>query len=451
VSTPRSFRIAFIVAAASMLFGANVSPATAASAHWATRYPGAHLAANAAGPDGSTVFATGWIGAYDARTLLTIAYDADTGEQLWAKTYGGGQQDQGASIAISPDGATVYVVGTHTVDEATLDLDWVAIAYDTSNGDIRWSKTYDGPAVDESDDQASAVATSPDGQLVYVTGHRTVADGSMEFRTIAYTSSSGAPQWTANDPSGKGLGIVVSQDGSNVVVTGDSPLSTTRGIATFGYDAHTGARLWTRGWNGPDNVQALSRDIVMAPDGKHAFVGGIVYGPDTGYHYALLKYGTADGTLSWARRYLGVPGYSEDFLTSVAITPNGSTVFVTGFGSDGTDHGDVATVAYDAGSGARLWTKRFDGGATDSAQNIAVDPTGMTVFVTGSSDGSVSGSDFLTVEYNASTGAKITSARYEPGFEAADLVLTGGSLVISGTGSYMGDDSGAGLTASFAA
>jgi hypothetical protein len=28
-------------------------------------------------------------------TFLTIAYDAGTGEQLWAKTYGGGQQDQG--------------------------------------------------------------------------------------------------------------------------------------------------------------------------------------------------------------------------------------------------------------------------------------------------------------------------------------------------------------------
>ena len=39
--------------------------------------------------------------------------------------------------------------------------------------------------------------------------------------------------------------------------------------------------------------------------------------------------------------------------------------------------------------------------------------------------------------------------RYEPGFEASDLVLTGGSLVISGTGSYLATDGGAGLTAAF--
>lgn len=451
MSTPRSFPLAFTVVAAATLLGTLVSPAVASPAKWATPYPGGHLVANAASPDGSTVFAAGWIGAYDARTFLTIAYDADSGEQLWAKTYGGGQQDQGASIAVSPDGSTLYVAGTHTIDEATLDLDWATIAYNTANGSVRWSKTYDGPAVDESDDRAAAVAVSPDGQLVYVTGHRTLVDGSMEFRTVAYAASNGAPQWTANDPSGEGLGIVVSPDGSNVVVTGDTPVSTTRAIATFGYDAHTGARLWTRAWDGPDNIQARSRDIVMAPDGKHAFVGGIVAGPDTGYHYALLRYGTTDGALSWARRYLGVPGYSEDFLTSVAITPDGKTVFATGFGSNGSDVGDFATVAYDAGIGAKLWTKRFDGGDADYARSIAVDPTGHAVYVTGSSDGSLSGSDFLTVEYDASTGAKIGASRYEPGFEASDLVLTGSSLVISGTGSFMGDDSGAGLTAAFAA
>jgi WD40 repeat protein len=450
VSTTRSFRIAFTVVAASMLLGTIVSPATAAPAQWATSYPGAHLVANAARSDGSTVFATGWIGAYDARTFLTIAYDADTGQQLWAKSFGGGQQDQGASLAVSPDGSTVYVAGTHTVDERTLDLDWVAIAYDTANGDVRWSKTYDAPAVDESDDRAAAVAVSPDGQLVYVTGHRTVADGNEEFRTVAYIAADGATQWAANDPSGEGLGIAVSPDGSRVVVTGDTPLTMGQ-IGTFGYDAHTGVRLWTRTWDEPDNIQARSRDIVMAPDGKHAFVGGIVAASDGGYDYALLKYGTTNGVLSWTRRYQGVSGYSEDFLTSVAIKPNGSTVYVTGYGSKGAnvDDYDYATVAYDAGSGARLWTKRFDGGGSDFARSIAVDPTGTTLFVTGSSEGSTSGMDFLTVEYNAATGAKIRSARYEPGFEAFDLVLVPGSIVVSGTGSYMGDDSGAGLTAAF--
>ncbi len=283
-----------------------------------------------------------------------------------------------------------------------------------------------------------------------MTGQKSRADGNKEFRTVAYVASTGATQWAANDRYGTGLGLVVSPDGSTVVVTGDYQPAMRR-IGTIGYDAHTGDRLWLRIWDGPDNIQALATDIVMSPGGDHVFVGGNVAASDGGSDYALLKYGTADGALSWARRYQGVPGYSEDFLTSVALTPDGSSALVTGFGSDGTDDADYATVAYNAGSGATLWTKRFDGGDSDFARSIAVDPTGTTVVVTGSSDGSTSGSDFLTLEYDASTGAKIKSARYEPGFEASDLVLTGGSLVISGTGSYMSDDTGAGLTAAFSA
>jgi hypothetical protein len=431
-----------------MVLGTLVSPASAVSAQWATQFPGAHLVANAASPDGSTVFATGWIGVVATRTFLTIAYDADTGQQLWAKTYGGGQQDQGASLAVSPDGSTVYVAGTHTIDEATLDLDWATVAYDTENGDVRWSRTYDAPAVDESDDGTAAVALSPDGSSVYVTGHKTRADGNREFRTVAYAASTGATQWTANDRYGLGADLAVSPDGSTVIVTGDYQLAMFR-IGTIGYDAHTGDRLWLRAWDGPDNIQALSRDIVMALGGGHVFVGGIVAASDGGYDYAVLKYGTTDGALSWARRYQGVPGYSEDFLTSIAITPDGGTVVATGSGSDGADVGDYATVAYDAGSGAGLWTKRFDGGGSDSARSIAVDPTGTAVFVTGWSDGSKSGHDFVTIGYDPSTGATISQGRYAPGFEPSDLVLVPGSRVVSGTGSYMGDNSGTGLTAAF--
>ena len=224
----RSFRLAFTVVAAATLLGTLVSPAVAAPAKWATPYPGGHLVANAASPDGSTVFATGWIGAYDARTFLTIAYDAGTGERLWA-TYGGGQQDQGGlARGQSRRRHRLRRRRTHTIDEATLDLDWATIAFDTANGDIRWSRTYDAPAVDESDDGAAAVATSPNGQLVYVTGHKTRADGNREFRTVAYVASTGAAQWTANDRYGVGQSLAVSPDGSTLVVSGDYQLAMRR-------------------------------------------------------------------------------------------------------------------------------------------------------------------------------------------------------------------------------
>ena len=120
-------------------------------------------------------------------------------------------------------------------------------------------------------------------------------------------------------------------------------------------------------------------------------------------------------------------------------------------GSKATDTADYATVAYDPDSGVQKWVKRFNAGGTDQAETIAVDPTGAKVYVSGQSEGTISGFDFVTLTYNASKGAKLDASRYGPASEVADLTLVNGSLVISGLGSYSGDPSGAGLTARFPA
>jgi DNA-binding beta-propeller fold protein YncE len=106
-------------------------------------------------------------------------------------------------------------------------------------------------------------------------------------------------------------------------------------------------------------------------------------------------------------------------------------------------------VAYDPDSGVQKWVKRFNAGGTDQAETIAVDPTGAKVYVSGQSEGTISGFDFVTLTYNASKGAKLDASRYGPASEVADLTLVNGSLVISGLGSSGGDPSGAGLTARF--
>jgi DNA-binding beta-propeller fold protein YncE len=88
-------------------------------------------------------------------------------------------------------------------------------------------------------------------------------------------------------------------------------------------------------------------------------------------------------------RYNG-PKDSDDGATSVAVSPDGSTVFVTG-GSTGTMTGyDYTTVAYRTSSGVRLWVKRYNGPGNgyDQATGIRVSPNGSTVFVTGASRGS---------------------------------------------------------------
>src|SRR5439155_7316395 len=100
---------------------------------------------------------------------------------------------------------------------------------------------------------------------------------------------------------------------------------------------------------------------------------------------------------------------SWDFATALGVSPDGSTVLVTGQSvGSGTGY-DYATVAYNASTGGQLWVKRYNGAinSDDFAYPLRVSADGSEVFVTGQSIGSGSGYDYATVAYNASTGAPV--------------------------------------------
>src|SRR5439155_17480277 len=118
--------------------------------------------------------------------------------------------------------------------------------------------------------------------------------------------------------------------------------------------------------------------------------------------------GLTRATQLWVARYNG-PANGGDDAYAVAVSPDGSRVFVTG-ASESSTHLDYATVAYNASTGHKLWVARYNGPARgqDVAFALAVSPDGSKVFATGESDsGRVTGFDYATVAYDASTGAKL--------------------------------------------
>jgi hypothetical protein len=67
---------------------------------------------------------------------------------------------------------------TGSPDEAT-------VAYDASAGAQLWLKRYNGPA--GADDYAYALAVSPSGSAVFVTGESFGSTSSFDYATVAYS------------------------------------------------------------------------------------------------------------------------------------------------------------------------------------------------------------------------------------------------------------------------
>ena len=88
-----------------------------------------------------------------------------SGTQLWTASYQpGSQQTNGASaVTLSPNGETVYVTGSGSSGPS---LDYVTVAYSSADGARLWVARYDGPGYG----YPIALAVSPDGARIFVTG-----------------------------------------------------------------------------------------------------------------------------------------------------------------------------------------------------------------------------------------------------------------------------------------
>src|SRR5581483_2283892 len=202
------------------------------------------------------------------------------------------------------------------------------------------------------------------------------------------------------------LAIGVSPDGSKVFVTGTSqaPGSLYGDYATVAYDATSGSQLWVQRFSGR---RKISNDVASAlgvsPDGTKLFVTGwLYYGSAHNYDYTTIAYDTAAGTQLWLAHYDGPANYIDQ-ARALGVSPDGAKVFVTGRSTTiFPGQQDYATVGYDASTGSRLWVKRYDGtgNGPDDAYALGVSPDGSSVFVTGQSPGSTSGFDYATVAYS---------------------------------------------------
>jgi DNA-binding beta-propeller fold protein YncE len=331
------------------------------------------------------------------------------GRQLWADRFTPG--DTPADVAVSPDGTTVFVTGCGASGNLCSLADFETAAFRVATGELLWTATFDDPK--GSSDVTAALAVSPDGARVFVTGQTPAGSSSyQDIVTIAYDAVTGAQEWISDFGESQGndwpTDLAVSPDGTKVVVTGFTAVVEGGGFATIAYDARTGAQDWLATYVGPFGWSGAANALVFSPDGSRTFVtgagGGLSY-----YDFATIAYDTSTGTQRWVARF-NDEANGGDTAYAIGVTPDGSKVFVTGCAGIAVlvcEEADYATIGYDAMTGTQLWLQTFNDQVDghDVPSDLGVSPDGTRVYVTGTSD-TATRSDFVTIAYDASTGTQ---------------------------------------------
>jgi outer membrane protein assembly factor BamB len=362
----------------------------------------------AASPDGSAVFVAGQRNKRtDVAEAVLWAYDPATGAARWQDKYTATAQSLFAAVAVSPDSATVFATGRAQATSRSAS-NYLTVAYNAATGAQVWA---DNSAPHG---RADAIVVSPDGSAVFVTG----ATG-----TVAYNAATGAPLWTVGTG---GSAIAVSPDGSAVYLTGALPFGYRdrhTAYLTTALDTATGDTLWHEQYDVPKGNSSPAA-VAVSPDGSAVFVtGSTIDQSGKVFKGATVAYNSATGARLWVRSFP-----SNSSATALVVSPDGSTVYVTGSQDGSPDpifYGEYLTAAYDTATGAARWTARYRGPASGlggPARDVAVSPDGAKVIVTGDNSSASPGSqpEFATVAYDSGTGAQVWVARYGQPAKQAD-------------------------------
>jgi chitodextrinase len=268
--------------------------------------------------------------------------------------------------------------------------------------------------------QAARIAADPEGNVAIVSGPgygsllvvtSYTPDGELRWeRTVSPNVGTFLGDWVAAAPNGDFVAV-----GHNVTSSG-SPIGLT--VVRYASDGTLLFRLdLTR--LGP----AVGRLLVDAAGDAYLAFNSVGDGQDIQLH----KY-SRSGALIWAR-VIATGSLANDIATSLALSPDGTDVVLTGNTRGGATW---ITAAYDTATGTRRWLVTAPEGI--AARDLVVD--GAAVYVTG--QGNVGIDAFLTVvAYDRATGARLWRTDKKPpdSFGAAGLrmdMAPDGSLVVAG-------------------
>ncbi len=359
---------------------------------------------------------------------LILAYDVETGEPVWVSRYDGGKRrpDFPTDLAVSPDGAAIYVTGaqnaSNDIDNGIrLNGEYGTVALDAETGAQLWSAAYMGSGGPGG--QAFSLAVAPDGDTLFVAGASPGSASGYDFATLAYDTSDGSESWVARHDGSRGgrdvaRALAISSDGERLFVTGGEGNEVIPGLAygTVAYKAQDDPDTLNR--EGGEELWVASRDtsgytheaysIAMDPSESKVYVSG---------GFSTIAYDAAYGDQLWATDYTRAQNRCCMFW-QLAVSPDGDFVYLAGPRCPGacSNDTDYVTLAFNPVTGAIVGEAILAGSALGSEGPTSLAASTGRVYVTGTSESGTTfgraGTHCMTVAYDASLSSPVWVASY---------------------------------------
>jgi hypothetical protein len=342
---------------------------------------------------------------------------------------GFGSFDRHTTVLAHPTEDLVFVAGTNTrPGNDGGDADFVEIAYRASTGQPVWTSTYEG-FEERTLAYQSSIALSPDGETLYAIG---IAGepGVYEYASVvvAFETSTGKRLWDRRTPiSAKAIETAMTtlENGTieeRVYIVGGGGATSPSGApvpggAVSALDPDDGGEIWTSRFAGETPQGARFNELVVSPDGSAVYAGGGEHGADMlAQNFVTVGFRATDGEKLWVTRDVRTqPTKGNNGISDMAITPDGSRVLVTGFDSVASNSlivpstSAILTVAHDTLTGEQAWRHAY-GGPVEGETHfyfslfqgmMGLSPDGRTAVVTAAIN---SHNGTGTVAYDVATG-----------------------------------------------
>ncbi|HJY63840.1 MAG TPA: T9SS type A sorting domain-containing protein [Ignavibacteria bacterium] len=356
------------------------------------------------------VFVTGWsLGTTTSSDIATIRYNPANGDTIWVKRFIGSLEDRVTSM--TSDNNAVYITGWTFNAPPVTNRDVITIKFNAVTGDTMWVKKYNGPR--GGGDYGLAITN--DANFIYVCG-RASDSGAVErqrYLILKYDINTGAmapgfPYIYRGDTTNNEAHAIKVDNSGNIYITGQTSFNFQLppypcNVLTLKVNS-AGTLVWAKTHNASGNKADNGVAIGFDNTQSNLFIAG--WGEKSSYNdFIIIRYNPVTGDSTGYVSYNG-PTNGTDYLVRMVMDA-GNNIYITGNSQNNTlNRYEIATLKYNS-SLVQQWVKRTTNADGWDVVNWITLGSNNDVYIEGSRVKAGEGYNFYTVRYDASTGEPI--------------------------------------------